>query len=121
MDRVLAKILEISELRVGTELSQAQVTGDLTLNVYDAGDFSELGGQVEIDDVIYPYNTATEDPDTVVLGSALTEDLAADTEVWLYPASYEKEAMCQVDNEDAVLARVPFSLYGALEDVVRDG
>lgn len=115
-----ASVLSIIEIKIGTELALDHIAGDPILSVYDTSDFSDNGGQVEIEGVLYDYVSKDDDLDTLTLASSLPIDMPMDAEVYLYPAAYEKEAMCQIDQEDSVMARVPHQLVGSLEAIVKD-
>lgn len=119
----VARILESSDIRAGTEASADAVIGATVLSVYDASDFDESGGQLEIDTVIYTYVSANLDLNTITLaGPGLTADVPADEQVYTYPASTARETLIQLDDsEDAVPARVPYSMLPAIDQLVRDG
>lgn len=110
----VGKVLEVSETWAGSEVIQDYVAGTRVLEVYSTIDYSDQGGEVTIAGVVYPYNTKDEEAGTVTLASGLTVDISQDEEVLVYPLAKVKEAMVQVDDEDADLIRVPQSLYDAL-------
>lgn len=115
------RVLNIVEIRAGTELASDHLLGATTLFVYDTSDFSEEGGSLEIEGVIYTYNTVDDELETVTLSTGLTAAWTADTEVFLYPPSIAKEAEVQLDElEDAQPVRVPHTYVPALEAIVRD-
>ena len=113
-DYNVGKVLDVSETWAGSEVTQDYAAGATVLNVYSTIDYSDQGGDVTIGDLVYPYNTKDEEASTVTLASALTVDIAQDDEVLIYPLALVKEAMVQIDDEDADLIRVPQSLYDAL-------
>lgn len=114
LDYNVGKVLEVSETWAGSEVTQDYASGSMVLEVYSTVDYSDQGGQVIIAGVVYPYNTKDEEASTVSLASALTADISQDEEVLVYPLAKVKEAMVQIDDEDADLIRVPQSLYDAL-------
>lgn len=114
-----ARVLDVSEIRSGSELTVDTPLGASVLSLYATSDFNDEGGQVEIDEHVYSYSTKDDDLSTITLTTPTVVAYNADEEVYLYPATMEKEAMVQVDEEDAVMARVPHTLYDAMEAVVR--
>jgi hypothetical protein len=118
-DYNVGKVLEVSETWAGSEVTQDYASGSTVLEVYSTLDYSDQGGDVIIDGVVYPYNTKNEDDSTISLASALTVGISQDEEVLIYPLAKLKEAMVQIDDEDADLIRVPQSLYDALPFGIR--
>lgn len=114
-----ARVLDVTEIQAGSELTSDTASGSFTLLLYDTSDFNDEGGQVQIDGTTYGYTTKNDDLSTITLSTPTGVAYTADEEVYLYPLTIEKEAMVQIDQEDAVMARVPFSLFDAMSTIVR--
>lgn len=119
-------IMSVTEAPAGDSLIAPGAIGDTLLTINDATDFSEAGGQVEINGHVYTYLTKTDEPSTLLLapGSGLIEAfnlIEYSPRVNLSPTVYEKMAQVLIQgNDDAVTARVPSSLYAQIPDGIRD-
>lgn len=117
---IQAKIIEVTETWGGSEVSVDVLANDTVLPVYDSSDYSDLGGQVQINGRVYSYLTKDDDTSTITLSEPLVENVEVDTEIYLYPVALEKRAMCQVDDyEDPEPARIKHGLKGAMEAIIR--
>lgn len=118
-----ARLLEVTEVSAGSEVTQDYAVGAKNLLMYTTTEFNDAGGQVITDDgIIYNYTGKDDDTGTLYLdpaGVGLTAALSADDSLYLYPLSLEKQAMVQIDDEDPITATVPHALYDALEDLIR--
>lgn len=116
------RLVNVTEVTAGSELSVASAPGDLQLVLYDTSDFDEEGGSLQIGTEIILYTAVDMDVDTITLAVGPTGAYDVDEQVFVYPLAAEKEAMVQLDGEEEpVLCRVPHNLLGVLEDTVRDG
>lgn len=115
------KVVAVFVVPTGDELELDAVTGQTVLQLSDVADFSETGGQVQINETTYPYMGIDDDLNTLTLATGLVEDVPMDTKVFLYPLSNEKWAMVQVvDIEEPVDARIPHQLTDLFDEGVRD-
>jgi hypothetical protein len=115
------RVLDVTENTIGTEVTADHAIGASLLSVYDSQEFSDDGGALSIEGVVYGYTTKDDDAGTIKLTSTLSAAVTADTEVFLYPLAVEKEAMVQIDEEEPVMAAVPHNLVGVMDALIRDG
>jgi len=116
----VARVADVTEVRAGSELSADFVATNTLLTLYVTTDFSDVGGQVEIDGDVYDYETKDVEAGTLTLVNGLLRDMPADTQVWVFPESLTKVAIVEMDQE-VDQARVPHNLLGSIEAMVRDG
>lgn len=116
------RVVVVTEVPVGDALASDVAVGATLLNVYDATDFSETGGQIDLGGVIYTYTAKNDDLNTLTLQSPTTVAGSADDPVYMYPYGSIKIAKVQLmDNSEAIDAIVPTQLFDVLDDSVRDG
>jgi hypothetical protein len=115
------KVVAVYVVPTGDELELDAVLGQTVLQLSDVADFSEVGGQVQINETVYPYMEIDDELNTLTLATGLVEDVPVDTKVFLYPLSNEKWAMVQVvDIEEPVDARIPHQLTDLFEEGIKD-
>ena len=114
------RVLEVAEVPAGSEAALVHTVGETLVTLYDTSDFSDGGGEALIGDIVYEYLSKDDDLDTLLLASPLEFDLDEDEEVFVHPGSVVKEATVQMDEEDAVMARVPHQLFGLMDTGVRE-
>lgn len=81
-------LLEVEEVRLGSQLITDAATGTTEIQIADVTDFSDDGGRVMLGEDVYDYDTVVENDDeeatgTLTLASGLTEDLPADEPIWV--------------------------------------
>lgn len=115
-----ARVLDVSEIQAGSESAADYAAGTTVLTLFDVGNFSSEGGQIEVNEASYTYITKDDDASTITLAEpGLAAGIAEFDEVYVFPISVEKEAMIQVDEEDAVMVRVPHHMYDVFDSLVR--
>jgi hypothetical protein len=104
----------------GDQAAATSSTGSSTLVLYDVSDFSENGGQLQVNGLVYSYLTIDDANATITLATTLSADVLLDTAVYHYPLAEEKWAMVQLnEDEDVILARIPHTLHDRFTDGIR--
>jgi hypothetical protein len=104
----------------GDETAATSLSGTSTLTLYDVADFSESGGQLQVNGLVYSYLTIDDVNATITLATTLSADVLVDTAVYHYPLAEEKWAMVQLsDEEDVILARIPHTMHDRFTDGIR--
>lgn len=116
------RLVNVTEVTAGSELADTLASGETSVILYDASDFDEEGGTLQIGTEIIVYTDVDMEQDSLTLAVGPTGNYDTDEQVFVYPPTAEKEAMVQLDGEEEpVLCRVPHNLLGVIEDAVRDG
>ena len=121
MSEYQARLIDVVEVYSKSELTIDHAAGLLNLSLYDTSDFDEAGGQLDIEGEIYTYNTKDDELNTIELSSALSQLYSEDTEVYVYPHVVVKEALIQLDEDDAEYATIPYELVATIEAKIQEG
>jgi hypothetical protein len=121
-DLVPARVTEVWVEPTGDVTLAAYAIAAVTLQLGDVSDFSDEGGRLAINGIIYTYLTRDVTLDTVTLApGGLSAAVADGDHVYIYPLSQEKWAHAQAEfEEDQVKARIPHSLADKFLPGVRD-
>lgn len=124
------RVASVMTKTMGSTLDEDHLLGETTLLVADAGDFTEEGGELLIEESTYSYTVLSfgespeEEGEVSQLGitPGLVEDVEAGTTVAILPASNEKVALVLVSEEvdDAIQARIPHGMKDRFPDGVRE-
>jgi hypothetical protein len=114
------KVTNVEIYPAGDMVDQAYAAGATALLMLDPTDFSELGGQVLINGVVYSYSTVNFDTGILTLTTGLTTAIEDGTNVDIYPSGEEKRALVQLqDGDDSVTAVVPHFLQDRMDVGIR--
>jgi hypothetical protein len=115
------QVLEVNIQPDGDELAADHLVASTTLTLMDVTSFSEDGGQLQTNGVLYTYDVVDFTLGTVHITTGLATALGEGEKVLTYPLVNEKWAMVEVqDNDDVILARIPHNLYDKMTDGIRD-
>lgn len=116
------QVLEVSITPAGDELSTAHAAGATTLTLMSIQEFSdETGGFLQVENVVYEYDTVDKVAGTVHLLAGLQTDAEEGEKVFTLPLAEEKWAMVEVkDFDEPISARVEHGLKDKMEDGVRE-
>lgn len=116
------RVVAVVEVPNGDALASDVIAGATLLSLYDTTDFSETGGQLDLNGTILTYTAKDDDAATVTLSAPLAAGASADDPVYQYPYGTTKVAKVQLmDNNEAIDAVVPTALHDILDDSIRDG
>lgn len=114
-------VLEVSLRHTGDEAAVDSALGASTITVYDTANFSETGGQLMVNNLIYTYLSADPDTGIITLSGTLTAAVLATDRVYAYPLAEEKWAMVKLTYEpEAISVRIPHSLTDKIAEGIRD-
>jgi hypothetical protein len=82
------KLLNVDIDTMGDELTADAATGATTLQVDDAKDFDEDGGQLLLNGTVYTYLTVDDDAGTIALAEPLAADAQDGDDVQVWDAQY---------------------------------
>lgn len=123
----VGKIQNVSTRQIGSPLYGAHAAGVLELTVWDAFEFDEDGGLLQLEDETLAYTGWVEDesdptlPDTITLAAPTTVGHDEGVPVTVLPASTVKVATVVIDEEGEALEPVvvPQALVPTLADGIR--
>lgn len=119
---MLARVVHIDEVPLGSPLTAGVAGGATSLVVADVTDFDEEG-QLEVDGEIVTYSAINEDTNTITT-SAVANAHSADAFVYVYPRTIDRMALLMSsdspEGEEGMLARVPHALWDRLAVGIRD-
>lgn len=122
--RAHGRVLNVYQELKGASIAAAAAIGATTLDVDNAADFDEHGGQLILGTNVYTYDVVNDDADSVHLTSGLVVAVTADDRANVYPLVYERWATVREDDAydtaEGVQALVPFGLYASLPLGARD-
>lgn len=106
---------------IGSELALDATAGAMVLTVEDAFDFSETGGELEINGEFLTYSLVDRDENLISLVDPLVTAVEAGEEVYAFPRDSAKYAQVVFDDDDeGVTAVVGTSFIDRLEEGIRD-
>jgi hypothetical protein len=116
------RLVSLTQVTQGSALDLAASTGSTILSLYDASDFDEDGGSVQVNGVVYAYSSADMDSDTIHLTTGLTSAAAVDDRVDIWDADEllvvtERIALVTLDDQqegDPLSVEVDHSLHAML-------
>ena len=119
-EQMQGRVLQVNIDHAGDQLAADAAIGASVLSLYDVADFSETGGQLQVNGLTYSYLSIDDVAATITLATTLTVAVLTDDQVYSFPLAEEKWAMVQLDNEDdVILARIPHNLYDRFADGIR--
>lgn len=128
MTRSQGRITEVSQVQLGSPLAADVAAAATSITVVDFADFNDNGGGTL--QLVNPtsgnvetiaYLSGDDDTGVIQLAAAVVNTYETDMFVAVHPLAYEKVAQVVLDGEDdALVARVPHSLYDLLADGVRE-
>lgn len=115
------KVVEVRIEVSGDETVGSHPIGATVLQLDDITDFSEKGGEVEIEGLVYPYNGIDDEFEKIILGIPLTVAVPDATKVNVWPFKQEKWATVDAENNDEPIeALIPHGLKDRVLDGIRD-
>ena len=120
MSTFLARVTNVVERTLGTELAADVAAGASELEVLDPAELNLDGGTLQIGDEVHDYTVNGDD--LVALTDTLTGAFTEEEPVYLYPPTLERIAYVRAENEvetDELTINVPLSLWDRLADGIR--
>lgn len=117
----IGKVLEVSVITIGDEVTRQHNIGESILFLNDVAEFSEDGGRVDINGFQYDYTTIDDDLSTMTLATPLGQVVNDESLVNVYPVAEELVALVQTDEEeDPIECPVTQSMVPLIPEGVRD-
>lgn len=124
------RVLAVYSVPLGSALTADALTGSTTLNVFDAADFIEDGGQLVINGEVIEYSDVDDELGIITLVTTISADAFADDSVRVWDIALGAEAkdvIAEVTldgddgfNDDAMEAYVSHSLIPFLPEGIRE-
>ncbi|WP_435199589.1 hypothetical protein [Janibacter sp. GS2] len=110
-DTELGQVLSVEVEEAGGNALGHHEPGVTTIQLDDASDFPELGGQARVGQTVVDIAAADPDGDTLTLATGLPQEVEDGDRVFVHPSAPTTWAQVMVDPEEgALLVEVPFGI-----------